>query len=93
VLSAAGKKAAHPDVDRDPIEFWKQKLPGAQSKLLGLILEHPAISKEDLAIKAGVSHTTGSYQQNLRDMRTYGIIEIESGQVAPSELLFPRAYA
>jgi hypothetical protein len=92
-LTASGRKIARADVDRDPIEFWKQKLPGAQSKLLSLILEHAPISKEELAGKAGVSHTTGSYQQNLRDMRTYGIIDIESGQVAPSELLFPHAYA
>lgn len=94
-LTAAGKKSSQPDVDRDPIEFWKQKLPGAQTKLLELILEeHPApISKEDLAAKAGVSHTTGSYLGNLRDMRTYGIVEIESGQVAASELLFPHSYA
>jgi hypothetical protein len=48
---------------------------------------------EQLAEKAGVSHTTGSYQQNLRDMRTYGIIEIESGQINVSELLSPHAYA
>lgn len=93
VLTGAGKRVARPDVDRDPIEFWKQKLPGAQSKLLGLILDHAPISREDLAIKAGVSHTTGSYQQNLRDMRTYGIIEIESGQINVSELLSPHAYA
>lgn len=93
-LTASGRKAATPDVDRDPIEFWKQKLPGAQSKLLSLILDaNRPISKEELASQAGVSHTTGSYQQNLRDMRTYGIIDIESGQVAPSELLFPHAYA
>lgn len=94
-LTALGQKASQSDADRDPIEFWKQKLPGAQSKLLSLILEqHPApISKEDLAVKAGVSHTTGSYQQNLRDMRTYGIVDIEAGQVVASELLFPHVYA
>jgi hypothetical protein len=92
-LTVTGRAAAQPDVDRDPIEFWKQKLPGAQSKLLGLILDNAPISREQLAEKAGVSHTTGSFQQNLRDMRTYGIIEIESGQINVSELLSPHAYA
>jgi hypothetical protein len=36
-----------------------------------------------------VSHTTGTYKQNLRDMATYGIIESAAGEAVASELLFP----
>jgi hypothetical protein len=91
-LTAAGLKLVDQSAaPRDPVDFWKQKLPGAQAKLLEKILDRypEPITREELAQVVGVSHTTGSFQQNLRDMRTYGIIEMHHGQAVASQLLFP----
>lgn len=97
VLSAAGvEQAAVPEAHLTVdalLEFWYQKLTGPQAALLGEIVgAYPGrISREDLARHLGKSHTTGTFKQDLRKLRDYGLVEFQSGELQATELLFPPA--
>jgi DNA-binding MarR family transcriptional regulator len=75
----------------DPISMWKEKLSGSQAKMLDVIVKRypKEITVKDLASEVGVSPTTGTYLQNIRDMATYGLIDRGKGTVVASEVLFP----
>jgi hypothetical protein len=72
------------------LDFWTNKLSGPQAAQLREIVRHREIRREQLAEILGVSATTGSFQQNLRDMRTYGLIDFKQGTIVLTDLLFPK---
>jgi hypothetical protein len=87
-LTELGEKSAAADMPgRDLREMWLQKLDGPQSKMLRTILEAGSISKEGLATALNLSPTTGSFLQNLRDLRGYGVVDYDNGVAQPGELL------
>lgn len=89
-LTDLGNKAADATLSgRNPLEMWTQKLDGARAKMLQAIYIARSVTKHELAATLGVSPTTGSFLQNLRDLRNYGIVEIDNGEARPSPLLFP----
>jgi hypothetical protein len=83
-----GRQYSHiPKRDGDLAQMWLDKLDGPQSKMLKTIIDEGTVSTEGLAALLGVSPSTGSYLQNLRDLRSYGVIDWEKGIAQPSELL------
>jgi hypothetical protein len=72
--------------------FWLAKLDGPQGKILSELLAwYPnPLSMEELGKKVGVSHTTGSFLQNVRDLDKLGLVHRTKGRAAATELLFPR---
>lgn len=88
---AAARDVALPS-RRELLEFWYGKLTGPQAKALRTIVDRypKRIHKDELAGELGLSPTTGSYLQNLRDLRGYGLIDIHRGEAVATELLFPR---
>lgn len=71
----------------NPLEMWCHKLDSPRAKMLKAIYDMGSVTKTDLAAALGVSPSTGSFLQNLRDLRNYGIIEIENGVARPSDLI------
>jgi uncharacterized protein len=72
-------------------ELLRGKLPPAKWRLIEVLIAiYPkAISKDDLAQKAGASATSGSYFNNLGSLRTLGLIDYPSpGQVIAQPILF-----
>jgi Mn-dependent DtxR family transcriptional regulator len=94
-LTSQGKAvAAEPDTDRtdNPIAFWKEKLGSSRAAVLQLIVDAfpKSIERESIAQKLGKSPTTGTFKQDLRDMRSYGLIEFKpDGAVRANDVLFP----
>ncbi|MDP9202340.1 MAG: DUF87 domain-containing protein [Gemmatimonadota bacterium] len=87
-LTPTGEKAASVDPpDRDLREMWLQKLDGPHSKMLEMILSFRSIDKNGLARELNVSPSTGSFLQNLRDLRNYGVIDLDNGVASVGELL------
>jgi uncharacterized protein len=87
-LTPAGRQAVQSiDTSTDPVTFWKQKLGPSKGPMFDRIYaaEPDVVSREELARALGKSHTTGTFKQDLRDMRTYGVIEFAEGGVRISE--------
>lgn len=94
-LAAAGRELAEtPDTDRtdDPIGFWKEKLGQSRAAMLALIVGAfpKSISRDEIAASLNKSPTTGTFKQDLRDMRTYGLVQFGTGgTVRANDVLFP----
>jgi Mn-dependent DtxR family transcriptional regulator len=89
-LTAQGRAAADPVTvpsRSEILNFWIGKLSGPQGDMLRQIVDVGEISREELAERLGKSHTTGTYKQDLRNMRTYGLIDFKRGQVVLTDLL------
>jgi hypothetical protein len=87
-LTDAGNNIADGSVSGVSVaEMWVSKLDGAQGKMLKTIIEAGQTDKGALAGALGVSPTTGSFLQNIRDLRNYGVIEIDDGVIRPAEML------
>lgn len=78
--------------DPDSIhQFWYDKLSNSEAKLLRIIIEaHPdSISREEIAMKADYSATSGSFKNMLGHMRSTGLIDYKGQEVIATEELFP----
>lgn len=77
---------------RTLLDFWYAKLSGPQAKILAYLVkaypEHRSLLQ--VATAVGVSPTTGSFQQNVRDLATYGLVDRSKGGAVATDLLFPR---
>ena len=74
-------------------ETWKAKLGGTTARMLEVIIAaYPnAVEREEIGAALGISHTSGSFSNNLSDLRKPGLIRDVSrgGPVVATELLFP----
>lgn len=87
-LTELGEKSAAADLPgRDLFEMWVHKLDGPQGKMLRTIRDARSISKDALAAALGVSPSTGSYLQNLRDLRGYGVVDYDNGIATLGQLM------
>jgi Mn-dependent DtxR family transcriptional regulator len=92
-LTGSGIRAAvqfrQPDSSRDLQQRWYSRLPGSMAKALELVVNHYplALEKDELARKMQVSPTTGSFLQNLRDLRGYGLLDFKSGAVRATSMI------
>lgn len=88
-------KAAVPDrldTTDDYQRAWFEMLSSARVKILQVLIEQypDALSKEDLAIKAGVSPISGAFGNNLGGLRSLGIIDYpQQGFAVATNILFP----
>jgi hypothetical protein len=72
---------------------WRAKLAGPAAKMLDALLEvYPvALTRTALAERLGVSHTTGSFKNNLSRLRTLGlVVDFDRVTVGAAPLLFPK---
>jgi hypothetical protein len=94
-VTAAGVKAAG-DVKAirtlsEFIDFWYQHLPRPRADLLRQIVNaYPLqITREQLAASLNKSHTTGSFQDDVRKLKKLGLVRFEPGSaVRAADLLF-----
>jgi Mn-dependent DtxR family transcriptional regulator len=73
---------------------WMATITNPEARMLEIILDaHPeAITREELADALGVSHTTGSFKNNVSALRTLGLIDYPSdGTVKATNLIVPEA--
>jgi hypothetical protein len=95
-LTPEGRRAAAPGSHitnvRDLHDAWARILPAPRKRLLGLLtyVYPEGLTREELARRANVSPTSGSYSQNLAGLRSLGLIEYGSGGlVVATKLLYP----
>ena len=71
--------------------FWYSKVTNSESKLLKIIVgAYPnTISREELAMQADYSPTSGSYKNMLSHLRSTCLIDYEGKEVKATEELFP----
>lgn len=84
-LTGTGRAAADrvPPVKKaDRLAAWCGRLSKSQAAMLRTVAARRSLSVVDLAIVLGVSHTTGSYKQNIRELRTYGLVATKGGLVS-----------
>lgn len=87
----AGEFETIPEDEESIHSFWLQKVSKSEAKLLKIIIEaHPStITKEELAMKADYSATSGSFKNMLGHMRSTGLIDYRDTGVIASQELFP----
>lgn len=72
--------------------LWYSKLPQPRAAILREVasLYPRPISRADLASRLGKSHTTGTFKDDLRKLRGYGLVAFGAGStVVATKLLFP----
>jgi len=96
-LTPAGRRRATPaarHLTRAMLhDAWLKRLPDAQQRLLRvLIVQFPAaLPRAALAARVGASPTSGAYNKNLTELKDLGLARYpRAGQVAATELLFPK---
>jgi hypothetical protein len=80
------------DTTDDYHRAWFEMLSSARVKILKILIEQypEALSKEELAIRAEVSPTSGAFGNNLGGLRSLGIIDYpQSGVAVATNILFP----
>jgi hypothetical protein len=99
-LTSAGAAIASPGMGilsrADLHRAWFSKLPNPKVRILEqLIATYPdALTKDELAARAGASPTSSSYVNNLGNLRSLGLIDYpQQGYVAATDLLFPEGLA
>jgi Mn-dependent DtxR family transcriptional regulator len=78
--------------DPDSIQnFWYSKVTNSESKLLKIIVgAYPnTISREEIAMQAEYSPTSGSFKNMLSHLRSTGLIDYEGKEVKATEEMFP----
>lgn len=74
------------------VDAWMARLSGPQADLLRVIVDaHPAtVHRATLGTTLNKSHQTGTFKQDLRDLRNYGLVHFTTdGEVGATDLLFP----
>lgn len=94
-LTAEGRSCANVQqaiaTTRELHDLIRTKLPPVKWRLLDLLISaYPKpLAKDELAVRAGVSSTSGGYFNNLGSLRSLGLIEYPSpGQVVALPVLF-----
>lgn len=77
---------------RDLQDAWYAALPAPRAAILREVARvYPrAIARPDLAARLGKSHTTGTFKDDLRKLRDYGLVMFASGSVAATPMFFPQ---
>jgi len=95
-LTDTGRKHAVPQNEINSIfdlhNAWLNVISTPQANILAALIElYPEdISKNDLAVRIGVSERSGGYFNNLGRLRTLGVIDYPApGRVVATDLLFP----
>lgn len=79
-----------PDNSEDIIDMWASKFRAGAAKILKIIAsKYPGnISKEELGEISGFTHTGGTFNTYISELRRAGLIEFEGGSLTATKELF-----
>jgi uncharacterized protein len=89
-LQFAGAHPQAPQTQEQIIAMWRESLPGGAQRMFDILVSiYPASkTKQDLALEAEMSPTSGSFGTYLSMLKRNGLIEVTGANVKASDNLF-----
>lgn len=80
-----------PTTHEEIANLWRERLPGGARRMFEALIEvYPStLSNEEIAERADISHTTGTFSTYMSLLRSNGLIDGERNSVGASQTLFP----
>jgi hypothetical protein len=89
-LDAIGVNVPQPKTGPELLELWRDRLKAGGRRMLEVLVDaYPQmISRDELAERAGIERTGGTFSTYLGHLRTAGLITEDDGLIRANEVLF-----
>jgi hypothetical protein len=90
-MAAAGDVQPLPTDHQSLRELWKTRFGGGAARMIDALCDaYPeALSREELGLRAGITHTSGTFGTYLSKLRRNGLVETEGSDFKAAKELFP----